>query len=128
MLKDSAAFSGFSAPDLAAAKAFYRDVLGVSVQEEGEMGLFLELNGTSVFIYPKADHTPAEFTVLNFKVTDIDAVIDDLASKGVQMERYDNLPAPQDEKGVLRGKAANMGPDIAWLKDPAGNILSVLAE
>ncbi len=79
-----------------------------------------------VFVYEKADHQPATFTVLNFYVDDINQAIDELVDKGVVFERYDSLPAPQDERGVLRGRAAGEGPDIAWFKDPAGNIFSVL--
>jgi len=88
------------------------------------MGLELHLGATHVFIYPKDDHVPATFTVFNFEVADIDAAVDELVAAGVVLERYEG--APQDEKGIARGKAANMGPDIAWFTDPAGNILSVL--
>ena len=80
-----------------------------------------------VFLYQKEDHQPATFTVLNFDVTDIDGTIDSLVEKGVVFERYEDMPATQDERGVLRGKAANQGPDIAWFKDPSGNILSLLS-
>lgn len=83
-------------------------------------------NGHSVFMYEKSDHAPATFTVLNFPATDLNATIDELVARGITMERYDNMPAEQDERGVLRGKSAGMGPDIAWFKDPAGNILAVL--
>lgn len=118
------AFSGFSVTDQAAAEQFYRDVLGLRVESD-EMGLHIFLPGeTEVFAYAKADHTPASFTILNFVVEDIDAAVDELSSKGVTFEQYDF--GHQDEKGIARGKAANMGPDIAWFKDPAGNILSVL--
>ena len=128
MLKDSLAFSGFSVNDLAAAKKFYSDTLGVGV-EERPMGLELKLGGgSSVFVYPKDDHVPATFTILNFPVADIDKAVDQLAEKGVAFELYDTLPAKQDEKGILRGKAAGMGPDIAWFRDPAGNILAVLSQ
>ncbi len=123
-----ATFSGFSVNDIDAAKQFYGEALGLQTDDD-RMGLHLNLHaGGSVFVYQKEDHQPATFTVLNFVVEDIDATIDALTSKGVVMERYDNMPAPQDEKGVLRGLAASMGPDIAWFKDPAGNILSVLQE
>lgn len=117
-------FSGFSVNDQAAALTFYKDTLGLSVQETG-MGLELQLdNDSSVFIYAKPDHQPASFTILNFVVDDIDAAADELVASGIELEKYDF--AHQDEKGIARGKAANMGPDIAWFKDPAGNILSIL--
>lgn len=126
MFKDSPAFSGYSVTDPEAAKQFYGEVLGCTVTDD-QMGLQLSFpNGQSVFLYQKDDHTPATYTVLNFPVESIDAAVDELVSKGVVMERYDMMPARQDEKGVLRGKAAGMGPDIAWFKDPAGNILAVL--
>lgn len=119
-------FSGYSVNDQAAAKSFYRDRLGLDVHED-QMGLTLTFeNGHSVFIYQKDDHQPATFTVLNFIVDDIDSTVDDLVAKNIMMEHYDTLPAPQDKKGILRGRAANMGPDIAWFKDPADNILAVL--
>lgn len=122
MLKDSEAFSGFSVNDQVAAKEFYGQVLGIPV-EESEMGLTLKLaSGNNVFIYPKSDHTPASYTILNFPVPNIDAAVDELTEKGVSFERYEMT----DEKGIARGKAAGYGPDIAWFKDPAGNTLSVL--
>lgn len=128
MLKDAHAFSGFSVNDLEAAKKFYGDTLGLTV-EDGPMGaLTLKLaDNNHIFIYPKEDHSAASFTILNFTVEDIDKVVDELAAKGVVFERYDNMPGKQDEKGIMRGKAAGNGPDIAWFKDPAGNILSVLS-
>jgi hypothetical protein len=93
------------------------------------MGLQLKLpNGGALFIYPKTDHQPATFTVLNFVVENIDDAVNDLVRLGVRFERYDNLPAPQDEKGIARGLSAHQGPDIAWFKDPSGNILSVLQD
>lgn len=128
MLKAQAAFSGISVNDLDKAKQFYTQTLGLALNDE-KMGLQLQLpGGGSLFIYDKADHQPATFTVLNFVVDDIDAAVDELTGSGVSFERYDNLPAPQDDKGVLRGLAAQQGPDIAWFKDPAGNILAVLQE
>lgn len=127
MLKDSHTFSGFSVDDLDAAADFYTNTLGIETTDNG-IGLELHVrDGNPVFIYEKTDHVPAVYTVLNFVVDDIDAVIDELVDNGVIMERYDSMPAPQDAKGVLRGKSANMGPDIAWFTDPAGNILSVLS-
>ena len=124
MLRDSAAFSGFSTNDLAAARAFYSDTLGLDVEVEREMGvLSLKLaGGTTVMIYQKDTHQPATFTVLNFPVGDVEAVVDDLSAKGVHFEKYDGFD--QDDKGISRG----MGPTIAWFKDPAGNILAVLDE
>lgn len=123
MFKDTKAFSGFSTNDLEATKEFYGNTLGVSVKETPE-GLMLLIPGTNgVFIYPKENHTPATFTVLNFEVEDIDEAVDALKEKGIVFEHYENMT---DEKGVARGISANMGPDIAWFKDPVGNILSVL--
>ena len=123
MLTTNGGFSGFSVDDQAAALTFYRDTLGLPVTDTG-MGLSLKLEGVNVFIYPKQDHKPATFTVLNFEVPDIDAAVDELTAAGVELLRYEG--AHQDEKGIARGKAAGMGPDIAWFADPAGNILSVL--
>jgi catechol 2,3-dioxygenase-like lactoylglutathione lyase family enzyme len=120
-------FSGFSVSDIPAAKAFYRETLGLDVSD-GPMGnLDLQLPaGGHVFIYPKEDHEPASFTILNLVVDDIDAAVDELNAKGVKTAIYDDPNLPTDEKGILRGKAANQGPDIAWFRDPAGNVLSVL--
>ena len=121
MFKDSSAFSGYSVDDIDAAKAFYGDTLGLKVTEN-PAGLGLELaTGGTVFLYPKDDHQPATFTVLNFPVDDLDAAVDSLTGKGVAMERYDGFE--QDERGVA---APAPGPRIAWFKDPAGNILSVM--
>lgn len=126
MFQNSPAFSTYSVNDQEAARQFYRDILGCTVDEDW-MGLKLTFpNGQTVLLYPKDDHVPALFTVLNFPVDSIDMAVDSLMGKGIVMERYDTLPGDQDEKGVLRGKTVNMGPDIAWFKDPAGNILSVL--
>ena len=125
MLAGSKAFSSFSVDDLAKAKEFYGGTLGLDVSEEQEMGLGLRLaGGTQVFIYPKQDHAPASFTVLNFPVDDVDAAVDELGQAGVRFERYDQNELKTDEKGVFRGE----GPTIAWFKDPAGNTLSVLAD
>ncbi len=125
MLKDSATFSGYSVNDIETAKKFYEDTLGLTV-EQNEMGLELKLKDQSIFIYEKADHQPASFTVLNFITEDISTKIDEMVEAGITFERYNSLPAQQDERGVLRGLAAKMGPDIAWFKDPAGNILGLL--
>lgn len=125
MFKDTPAFSGFSVNDFAAAKAFYGDTLGLDVSED-PMGLHLHIaGGTHIFIYTKPDHTPATFTILNFTVDDIDKTVAQLKEKGVTFESY---PDMTDEHNIARGKAKNMGPDIAWFKDPAGNILSVLQD
>jgi catechol 2,3-dioxygenase-like lactoylglutathione lyase family enzyme len=126
MFKAQAAFSGFSVDNLEKAKQFYTQTLGLELENE-EMGLRLQLpGGGKLFIYNKDDHQAAAFTVLNFVVADIDEAVDELASKGVSFEHYDNMPSKPDEKGVMRGLSAGQGPDIAWFKDPAGNIISVL--
>lgn len=123
MFKDTKAFSGFSVNDLNKAKDFYGGVLGLEIAEE-PAGLSLKIaGGTNIFIYPKPNHEPATYTILNFPVDDIDQAVDELTRKGIVFEHYDNLT---DEKGVVRGLAHNRGPDIAWFKDPAGNILSIL--
>ena len=121
-------FSGFSVNDIDAARDFYRDALGLDVTE-GPMGnLDIALpSGGHVFVYPKPDHTPASVTILNLAVDDIDAAVDELNAKGVVTKIYDDEDLPTDEKGVARGRAANRGPDIAWFRDPAGNVMSVLA-
>ncbi len=127
MLADSKAFSGFSVDDAEKAKAFYQDTLGLRVEDiDGPPGLMtLHLGGdTNVLVYAKPDHTPASFTILNFPVDDIDAVVDQLAGRGVTFERYDW--ANPDEKGINRELGG--GPSIAWFKDPAGNVLSVLQD
>lgn len=128
MFENSDAFSGMSSNDIAATRSFYEEVLGLVVRDEGMGGLIsIQLpKGGAVLVYPKDDHQPATFTILNFPVDDIDAVVDGLEVKGVSLERYDGME--QDAKGIMRGKAAGRGPDIAWFKDPAGNILSVLSD
>jgi catechol 2,3-dioxygenase-like lactoylglutathione lyase family enzyme len=122
MLRDSQAFSGFSANDIQAERHFYADTLGVNVEEQmGGLNLHLG-GGHNVFIYPKDDHEPATFTVLNFPVKDIDEAVDRLTAKGVTFERYPGMN--QDDKGIAR-----QGPPlIAWFKDPAGNIISVIED
>jgi predicted enzyme related to lactoylglutathione lyase len=126
MFQEANAFSGFSVDDLEAAKVFYGDKLGCRLEDTG-MGVEMQFpNGHTVFMYEKDDHEPASYTILNFPVADIDAAVDSLMSNGVTMMHYDNLPADQDEKEILRGKSAGMGPDIAWFEDPAGNVLAVL--
>jgi catechol 2,3-dioxygenase-like lactoylglutathione lyase family enzyme len=127
MFKPQAAFSGFSVNDQAKAKEFYSGILGLKV-DDGPMGLTLHLpGGATVFVYPKKDHVPATYTMLNFVVGDIDGAVDELTRKGVKFEHYDN-GAKTDAKGIVRGIAAKKGPDIAWFKDPAGNFISVLKE
>jgi catechol 2,3-dioxygenase-like lactoylglutathione lyase family enzyme len=127
MFKAKAAFSGFSVDDLAKSKEFYRETLGLKVDEEG-VGVRLHLpGGGTVFAYPKDDHQPATFTILNFEVDNIDEAVDELTNRGVQFEHYEDGPKT-DEKGILRGREQNMGPDIAWFKDPAGNVLSVIED
>jgi catechol 2,3-dioxygenase-like lactoylglutathione lyase family enzyme len=121
MFRDTSAFSGFSVNDLQAAKDFYGGTLGLDVsEEEGLVTLRLGGGGT-VLVYPKEDHVPATFTILNFPVTDIERAVDDLTAAGVTFERYPHL-GEADERGIYRGQ----GPDIAWFTDPAGNVLSVL--
>jgi catechol 2,3-dioxygenase-like lactoylglutathione lyase family enzyme len=118
-------FSGFSVNDLPAAKAFYSEKLGLTVEPDG-VGVRLQLpGGGAVFAYPKPDHQPATFTILNFEVDNIDDAVDTLTERGVHFEHYEQIEGI-DAKGILRGRERNMGPDIAWFKDPAGNILSVL--
>jgi len=125
MFQTKAAFSGFSVNDLAKAKAFYAGTLGLRVDDEG-VGMRLHLpGGGTVFAYPKDDHQPATFTILNFVVDSIDEAVDELTNRGVQFEHYEEGPKT-DAKGILRGRALQMGPDIAWFKDPAGNTLAVL--
>lgn len=125
MFTAKTAFSGFSVNDLAKARAFYAGTLGLPVDDEGG-GLRLHLpGGATAFAYPKDTHQPATYTMLDFVVDDIDVAVDALTSRGVRFERYEGMP--QDEKGIMRGRAQNMGPDIAWFTDPAGNILAVLA-
>ena len=120
MLKDKPAFSGFSTNDIEAAKRFYGETLGVDASDDHGMLNLKLAGGQRVLIYPKDNHEPATFTVLNFEVPDIDAAVDDLAAKGVAFERYEG--SGQDAKGIAR----QYPPPIAWFKDPAGNVLSVI--
>jgi catechol 2,3-dioxygenase-like lactoylglutathione lyase family enzyme len=125
-MKAKSAFSGFSVDNADKAKEFYSKSLGLELDND-EMGLEFNLpGGGKVFIYPKDDHKPATYTVLNLVVDDINSAVDELTAAGVKFEHYDNMPGQQDKNGIMRGKAANQGPDIAWFKDPAGNILSVI--
>jgi catechol 2,3-dioxygenase-like lactoylglutathione lyase family enzyme len=121
MLGQSHAFSGFSSDDIARAKEFYGQTLGLEVTEENGMLTLHLAGGGNVLIYPKPNHEPASFTVLNFPVEDIGQVVDELTRAGIQFERYEGTN--QDEKGIQRDE---YGPAIAWFKDPAGNILAVL--
>jgi catechol 2,3-dioxygenase-like lactoylglutathione lyase family enzyme len=125
MFTSAKPFPSFSVNDLQKAKDFYHRTLGFEVSEMPE-GLELRVPGaTKIFMYPKPNHTPATFTVLNFPVADIDQAVDELARKGVRFERYDDPNIRTNEKGIARCQG---GPSIAWFKDPAGNILSVLEE
>jgi catechol 2,3-dioxygenase-like lactoylglutathione lyase family enzyme len=124
MLANSEAYSGFAAPDLARIKQFYGDTLGLKVSGQPEDGaVTLELaGGRNVLVYIKPDHTPATYTILNFPVEDVEGTVDALTARGVEFEKYEGFE--QDEKGILRGE----GPLIAWFRDPAGNILSIVAQ
>jgi catechol 2,3-dioxygenase-like lactoylglutathione lyase family enzyme len=124
MLADSPAFSGFSVNDPVAARRFYEDALGLRVTDE-EMEGMMRLNlggGTDVLVYPKPDHTPASFTVLNFPVPDVEKAVDELTARGVRFEQYEDPPT--DAKGIMR----EGGPLIAWFTDPSGNVFSVIAQ
>jgi catechol 2,3-dioxygenase-like lactoylglutathione lyase family enzyme len=124
MLANAKATSGFAVPDTDEATRFYGETLGLNAEvldeENGVMAL--KLNGGDVFLYRKPDFVPATYTILNFEVDDVDAEVDELSSRGIEFERYEGFE--QDEKGIARGP----GPAIAWFKDPAGNILSVLQQ
>jgi predicted enzyme related to lactoylglutathione lyase len=130
MFGDTKAFSGFSVNDTAAAKEFYGTILGMRVSEVAGMeqhGL-MELHisgGHNILVYPKPDHTPASFTILNFPVEDIEAAVDELTARGVEFLRYPEFAESTDAKGIVRGAE---GPPIAWFTDPAGNVLAVLEE
>jgi catechol 2,3-dioxygenase-like lactoylglutathione lyase family enzyme len=124
VFENSKPFSGFSVDDIDAAHRFYSETMEVDVREEAGM-LQLQIRpDVAVLVYPVETHRPGSYTVLNFPVDDIDAAVAVLESRGVTLERYDG--APQDGKGIVRGLSTDMGPDIAWFKDPAGNVLSVL--
>jgi catechol 2,3-dioxygenase-like lactoylglutathione lyase family enzyme len=127
MFRDSKAFSSFSVDDIQKAQEFYSQTLGLQVSEEEE-GLAMQISGGgNVFIYSKREHQPATFTVLNFSVDNIEEAVDKLAGLGVRFESYEG-EMKTDEKGIFRGESRGEGPNIAWFKDPAGNILSVLEE
>jgi catechol 2,3-dioxygenase-like lactoylglutathione lyase family enzyme len=122
MFGTTKAFSGFSVDDIPAAKQFYSETLGLRVSEEHGMLTLHIAGGRDILVYPKPNHTPATYTILNFPVDDIDEAVDQLTKRGVRFERYDNIE--MDGKGIVRGG----GPPIAWFADPAGNVLSVLQE
>lgn len=122
MFGQAKAFSGFSVDDLDAAQEFYGDKLGMSVSNQNGLLVLHVAGGGDILIYPKEDHTPATFTILNFPVDDIDDAADRLGERGIELVRYEGFP--QDERGIMRGQ----GPAIAWFLDPAGNVLSVLEE
>ena len=125
MLADSEAYSGFAVPDLAEARRFYADTLGLRVSELDDQSGLLTLHlggGRDVVVYSKPDHVPATYTILNFPVDDVEGTVDALIQRGLTFERYDGIE--QDDKGINRGE----GPLIAWFRDPAGNILSVIQE
>jgi len=122
MFKNTKAFSGFAVDDVDKAREFYADTLGIEVSEENGLLTLHIADDRPTLVYPRPNHTPAEYTILNFPVDDIDQAVDDLTARGVQFERYEGFD--QDERGIMRGE----GPPIAWFKDPAGNILSVLQE
>lgn len=124
MLNLSKAFSGFSADDTTRAKQFYEETLGLRVKEQNGLLTLLLEGGAKVIIYPKSNHTPATFTVLNFPVKDVEQSVRELSGRGVRFEIYTDGPVKTDMRGISRGT----GPTIAWFKDPAGNILSVIEE
>ncbi|MFZ0367537.1 MAG: VOC family protein [Nitrososphaeraceae archaeon] len=122
VFKNTKAFSSFSVDDLEKAKEFYGKTLGIDISESKEGLSLYPKSSNEIFIYPKTDHTPATFTVLNFPVNDVEQAVDDLTKQGVRFEIYNKGELKTDEKGIFRGE----GPKIAWFKDPAGNFLSVL--
>jgi predicted enzyme related to lactoylglutathione lyase len=122
MFADTRAFSGFAVGDLQSVRKFYGEVLGIATSESNGLMTLHLAGGRDTLVYPKPGHVPAEYTILNFPVEDIDSAVDELSARGVTFERYEGLA--QDAKGISRG----YGPDIAWFRDPAGNILAVLKE
>jgi predicted enzyme related to lactoylglutathione lyase len=123
MFRGTKAFSSFSVDDIGKAKTFYGQTLDVEVSEANGLLTLHIAGGTKILIYPKPNHTPATFTILNFPVRDIETAVDELTRRGIRFERYEG-DLQTDEKGIFRGG----GPTIAWFKDPAGNILSVLEQ
>lgn len=124
MFKVNNAFGSFSVDDLQKAKEFYGTTLGMDISEEHGILILKVAAGSRHIVYPKANHTPATYTTLNFPVKNVEETVDKLTRMGVRFEKYDNEDIKTDEKGIFRGE----GPLIAWFKDPAGNILSVLQE
>jgi catechol 2,3-dioxygenase-like lactoylglutathione lyase family enzyme len=122
MFANTRAFSGFAVGDLQEAQKCYGDILGIATSENNGLMTLHLAGGRDTLVYPKPGHVPADYTILNFPVEDIDSAVDELTARGVTFERYDGLA--QDGKGISRG----YGPDIAWFRDPAGNILAVLKE
>jgi|SRR5690349_20961128 catechol 2,3-dioxygenase-like lactoylglutathione lyase family enzyme len=122
MLNGKKGFSSFSVSDTQKAKDFYQQTLGLEIKEDHGILQLQLAGGNTVLIYPKPNHTPATFTVLNFPVDDVDQTVDELTKKGIRFEKYNEPNLKTDQKGIMRGN----GPTIAWFKDPAGNILSVL--
>jgi catechol 2,3-dioxygenase-like lactoylglutathione lyase family enzyme len=120
MFTNTKAFSGFAVDDVEAARAFYGDTLGLKTSEENDILTLHSADDRPTLVYPRPGHTPAEYTILNFPVDDIERAVDELTARGVEFERYEGFD--QDDRGIHRGG----GPLIAWFKDPAGNVLSVL--
>ncbi len=128
MFQNTKAFSGFSVDDIKKAEEFYGSTLGVKLNH-AEDGLSLHIGGGGdVFIYPKPNHEPASFTILNFLVDDIDRTVEELTDRGIAFEHYEGSEMETDEKGIYRGVSKGIGPDIAWFKDPAGNVLAVIED
>jgi catechol 2,3-dioxygenase-like lactoylglutathione lyase family enzyme len=121
MFADTRAFSGFAVDDVARAREFYERTLGIRTSEANGLLTLHLAGGRDTLVYPKPGHRPADYTILNFPVDDVERAVDELTARGVAMERYDGFD--QDEKGISRAAG---GPPIAWFKDPAGNVLSVL--
>ncbi|RFZ83507.1 VOC family protein [Mucilaginibacter terrenus] len=130
MLADAKTFSSFSVDDIEAAKKFYAGALGLKVDQDEQMGniLTVHLSGGHFIVYPKPNHTPATFTVLNFVVDNIDEAVNQLKEKGVNFESYDSEYLKTDDNNIFRGDGGFKGPSIAWFTDPAGNILSVIED
>jgi catechol 2,3-dioxygenase-like lactoylglutathione lyase family enzyme len=120
MFTDTKAFSGFAVDDIEAARRFYGETLGLRTSVEHDILTLHIAGGRDTIVYPRPNHVPAQYTILNFPVDDVEAAVDELVARGVTLERYEGFP--QDEKGIMRGE----GPDIAWFTDPAGNVLSVI--
>jgi catechol 2,3-dioxygenase-like lactoylglutathione lyase family enzyme len=124
MFANSKAFSGFSVNDVSEARKFYEATLGLPVSEDNGMLTLHIAGGRDILVYPKDDHTPASFTILNFPVDNVESAVDELTRRGVRFERYPGMDADMDKKGIFRGG----GPLIAWFTDPAGNVLSVIED